>query len=208
MRRIRHGSASLGDRAGRGRRRQSGQSLVEFALVIPIFMLLVVAIAEFSFMFASYLSAGFATRDGVQAAAEQGNSVCADETILQRIDNDTLPPVDKNRILRIEIFWADTDGSSLGTNQWIRGGSHSCTLPDSTVITVPYTQNSNGYAVPDRCNILSGADCAPGHSGIDTIGVKIVYDYQWITPLPGMIGASPTGIQMVESNMMRLEPVK
>jgi Flp pilus assembly protein TadG len=45
------------------RRRSRGQALVEFALIIPIFMTLVVAIAEFSVLFTSYTSLGFASHD-------------------------------------------------------------------------------------------------------------------------------------------------
>ena len=194
----------------RSNRRSRGQSLVEFALVIPIFLTLVVTIAEFAFLFTSFLSASFASRDGVQVAAEMGTGPGADIVTLQRIEQDLSAPVDRTKIQWVEIFWSDTAGNPIGgaVNHWQRGGSTSITLPSGTIVTVPYTQTSNGYKEADRCNIVSAAGCKPGHTSIDTIGVKIVYDYHWITPFPSLVGASPIGPQIVQSNMMRLEPVK
>ena len=191
-------------------RRRRGQALVEFALVIPIFLTLVVAIAEFAFMFSSYLSISFASRDGVQTAAEMGDAPGADLVILQQIEQDVSAPVDKTKIVKVDIFWSDTSGNiKLGAvNTWIRGGSSTVTLPGGTIVTVPYTQSTNSYPLSSRCNVLSAAGCDPGHTTIDTIGVKITYQYSWITPLPGLIGQSGSGMQMVQSNMMRLEPVK
>ena len=57
--------------AGRGSR---GQSLVEFALVFPIFLLLLFGIIEFAFVFNAQLSLNYATRDAALIAAEAGNN--------------------------------------------------------------------------------------------------------------------------------------
>jgi len=191
-------------------RRRRGQALVEFALVIPIFLTLVVAIAEFAFMFSSLLSISFASRDGVQIAAEMGDSPGADYVILQRIEQDVSAPVDRSKIVQVDIFWSDTAGAikSGQVNTWVRSGSSTFTMPSGTIITVPYSQSSNSYPLSARCNVVLATGCASGHTTIDTIGVKITYQYSWITPLPGLIGQSGTGMQMIQSNMMRLEPVK
>jgi Flp pilus assembly protein TadG len=66
------------------RRHERGQSLVEFSLVIPMFIALVVAIAEFSVMFTSFLSVGYASHDAVQLAATYGNTANADSAIPRR----------------------------------------------------------------------------------------------------------------------------
>jgi hypothetical protein len=191
-------------------RRSRGQSLVEFALVIPIFITLVVAIAEFAFLFGTFLSASFTSRDGVQVAAEMGNSTCADEVVLQRIEQDITAPADATKILSVDIFWSDNAGNPIGSaiNTWTRTGSSQCTLPSNTIITIPYQRTANGYPLANRCNVLSAVGCASGHTSIDTIGVKITYQYSWITPLPQFVGGSGTGMQIVQSNMMRMEPVK
>ena len=193
----------------RTRRHGAGQAMVEFALVILPFIVLVVAIAEFSFMFSSYLSISFASRDGVQVAAEMGNDDSADFVILQRIEQDVSAPLDKTKITKVDIFWSDGAGNvKLGAiNTWTRGGSSSYTLPSGTILTVPYQRTSNTYPPANRCNVIAATGCATNHTEIDTIGVKITYQYAWITPLPALIGGSGSGMQMSQTNMMRLEPV-
>lgn len=54
-----------------GRRHTSGQSLVEFGLVVPILLVLFVAIADFSRVFAAGVAVEAATRNAAEAAANQ-----------------------------------------------------------------------------------------------------------------------------------------
>jgi Flp pilus assembly protein TadG len=192
------------------RRPSRGQSMVEFALVIPIFITLVVAICEFAFLFTTYLSASFTSRDAVQVAAEMGNSPCADEVVLSRIEHDLTGPANSNKIQRVDIFWADASGNVKGgaKNTWIRTGVSSCTLPDTTVVSVPYQLSSGSYPLTSRCNVVLATGCASGHTTVDTVGVTIAYQYSWVTPLPGLIGGSGTGMTIVQTNVMRMEPVK
>ncbi len=204
--RIRQRRADMAD--GRPSR---GQSLVEFALVIPIFLTVVVAIAEFAFLFTTYLSASFTSRDAVQVAAEMGNSPCSDEVILTRVEQDLTGPANSNNIKTVDIFWSDGTGNIQGgaVNTWTRSGiTTSCTLPDTTVVSVPYQLTSSGYPLEDRCSTLLATDCQPGHSDIDTIGVTITYQYGWVTPLPGLVGISGSGMEIVQTNVMRMEPIK
>ena len=52
----------------RRRRRNSGQSLVEFALVLPVFLLLLGGIIDFGFMFYSRITVINAAREGARSA--------------------------------------------------------------------------------------------------------------------------------------------
>jgi Flp pilus assembly protein TadG len=190
-----------------------GQSLVEFALVIPIFITLVVAICEFAFMFTTYLSASFTSRDAVQVAAEMGDSPCADEVILARIEQDLMGPANASKIKTVEIFWSDGTGNVKGgaVNTWVRSlsATSSCTLPNGTGVSVPYSKGTPfSYPLDSRCNILLAVGCASGHDGLDTIGVTITYQYTWVTPLPGLVGLSGSGMEIVQTNVMRMEPIK
>ena len=62
-----------------------------------------------------------------------------------------------------------------------------------------------GYLDVDRCNELAG--CSVSGASVDTIGVQITYDYQWHTPLHGLLPLPGGGYQLVKSNAMRMEPV-
>jgi Flp pilus assembly protein TadG len=196
-------------------RRSRGQALVEFALVIPLFLVIVVAIAEFSFLFTSYVSIGYATHDASQVAATLGNTPGADIAVIERIDNDVMVPANPQQITQVDIYQVDTttnDGSPLGSriNTWTYdGGSHSYTMPDGSTVNLPFTKTANGYPEQGRCNVNKGVGCTMfGQTTVDTIGVKIVYQYKWITPFPALVGGSTTGPVLSSINVMRLEPVR
>lgn len=199
----------------RRRRRSRGQALVEFTLVIPIFLVLVVAVAEFSIMFTSYVSIGFATHDASQVAATLGNTPGADAAVLQRIDNDVMSPANPQQIVEVDIYQVDTstnNGGPLGSriNKWLYdGGNHPYTLPDGSTVYLPFTMTSTGYPEGGRCNVNKGVGCTTfGQTTVDTIAVKIIYQYKWITPFPAMVNGSVTGPVFTSINVMRLEPVR
>ena len=55
---------------GRARRRdrgaRSGQALVEFALIVPLFLLLLLGLLEFGFIFDHAMTVSYATREGAR----------------------------------------------------------------------------------------------------------------------------------------------
>ena len=55
----------------RGKRRTRGQALVEFALVFPIFFLILAGILDFGFLMYSRITLINATREGARAAVTQ-----------------------------------------------------------------------------------------------------------------------------------------
>ncbi|MGD0247817.1 MAG: TadE/TadG family type IV pilus assembly protein [Candidatus Limnocylindrales bacterium] len=202
-------------RPARRHRRSPGQALVEFTLVIPLFLVIVISIAEFSFLFTSYVSIGYATHDASQMAATLGNTPGADAAILQRIDNDVMVPANPQQIKEVDIYQVDTtsnNGSPMGSriNTWTYdGGSHAQTLPDGSTVYLPFTRTANGYPEGGRCNVNMGVGCTMfGQTTVDTIAVKIVYQYVWITPFPALVGGSTTGPVLSSINVMRLEPVR
>jgi Flp pilus assembly protein TadG len=185
-----------------------GQTLVEFALVFPIFLTLLLGLIEFAFAFHAALSLGYASRDAALLAAESGNAPGGDCLILQKIEQDITAPADSARISTVDIYWSDRNGNAKAgaVNLYTRGGSLSCNAADGSTYTLPYTATSLGYAESTRCPILSG--CGGAHSGIDTIGVKITYSYSWHTPLSSILkwGGSTT-LQIDRANAMRMEPI-
>jgi Flp pilus assembly protein TadG len=187
---------------------------VEFALVIPVFLTVFFAIVEFSFLFTDYLSIGYASHDGSQLAATMGNTLHADTAILVRINNDIQAPANNRQIKTVDIYQVDTtttNGSPVSGRENIYtydGGSHTFTMPDGTTVQLPFTYGTLGYVDVGRCNVNLGIGCTTyGQTTVDTIGVKITYQYTWITPFPAMIGGSGNGPLITELNIMRLEPV-
>lgn len=58
-------------------KKEKGQSMVEFALVIPVLLLIVIGIIEFGFMFSSYLTLTNASREAVRFISLGGDDVSA-----------------------------------------------------------------------------------------------------------------------------------
>ena len=199
-----------------------GQSLVEFALVVPIFLLLMMGLIEFAFLMNGLLSINYASRDAALIGAEAGNGLGADCQILEKVEQDVSAPASASNITEVQIYWTNSTGQLLDTNgnvtsgagqavdSYSRTGSTTCTLADGSTRTVPYSLD--GVATyPDavRCNDIGGTaeGCQPGHPGLDTIAVAITYHDTWRTPLHALLGMLGSGWTVTQSNPMRLEPV-
>jgi TadE-like protein len=210
---TRLGHRSEPTRDPRPRRPGRGQTLVEFALVFPLFIMLLLGLIEFGFVFNAMLAVNFGARDGALAAAEAGDAVGADCVILDWIERAIDAPADTARIQSIEIYQARSDGSLWpGTSKTVyaRGANRTCTLPDGTTTSVPYGAASpDGYPPATRCNVLGGCN-GPGvtsHPTVDNVVVRITYAHQWITPLRNFAGGGAGGLTFDRSSVMRMEPV-
>ena len=192
------------------RHRVRGQSLVEFALVIPIFFTLLVGVIEFSLALNAVLAVNFASRDASLIASEAGNTVGADCAVLRTVQDRIDAPASDDRIIDVTIYRANTVGQAVPVgspeqNVYARGGSMVCALPGDPTSTVAFhLVGSAGYPETTRCNDLAG--CGAGRT-LDHIGVDIRYAYSWATPLKNLVGLNGGGYTIDKSNSMRMEPV-
>lgn len=201
-----------------------GQGLVEFALVVPVFLVLLMGVLEFGFLLNALLAINFATRDAALIAAEAGNDLGADCVILEKVQQDVTAPANVANISQVQIYWTNAYGQPLDTsgnvttfgsrNQavdtYVPGSSTTCTFADNTTLTVPYKlQGTANYPDSDRCNNIGGTTqgCQAGHPGLDTIAVQVTYSATWVTPLHNLIGLLGDGWTVTQSNEMRMEPV-
>ncbi|MDP9468108.1 MAG: pilus assembly protein [Chloroflexota bacterium] len=193
---------------------ERGQSLVEFALIFPIFILLFIGLIEFSVTLSVMLNVNYASRDSALLSAEVGDGAGADCLILQRLDAALGGgAAHHSGIQQVRIYWADANGSELAANAYDEGGvGTTCTLADGSTATVPYTPVPGGlnYIEDDRCTVLAGCaldSVGRNHPGLDTIGVAITFHHDWLTPLPNLVQVPPNGVTFDRSNTMRMEPV-
>jgi Flp pilus assembly protein TadG len=185
------------------RREERGQALVEFALLLPLLLLLVLGLVEFSFVWNSRNTVLFASRDASMLAAEGGSLDGTDCVVLSRIEGDIVSPAAAVRVLQVSIYWSDRNGDQIGSNVNVydRTGSTTCDYGDGTTITVPYSLTSAGYPEGARCDVLAG--CGGSHSTVDTIGVRVTYQHRWLTSFARLTG---TGVTFTESTVNRAEP--
>ncbi len=197
-----------------------GQALLEFALIVPLFVFLLMALIEFMFTFNAIIAADYATRDGSLIAAEAGNAEDADCVILAKIEEDMAPPVDRRKISEVWIYRADNVGMPIGgalspwtapeSRHYTRGGS----TPGCDATSVPYTLDTANDTYPPtrRCNVLNGETCPEDRTGVDHIGVLISYQYTPHVPmtmpfLGVMLQLRGDDYYVIKSNVMRMEPV-
>ncbi len=166
--------------------------MVEFALVMPIFVMLVMGLVEYGFLYNNILTVQYASREGVSVAAEAGAVDGADCAILKAVEAALQTPVNRAGINAIEIFQADVNGDPIPgrMNRYIRTGSLDC--PGGQV--EPYSlDGAEGYPQTDRHDTLS--------AGLDLIGVHVDFTYFSITPL----GAGQTWT-LSDGATLRMEP--
>ena len=212
----------------RSRRSTRGQTLVEFALVFPLFLTLLLGVIEFAFMFNAILSVQFAAQNAALIAAEigdvpgtAGNLAVADCAVLREIERDIGAPASSSQVGSVDIIWADPlTGASRGsgtttTTTYTRSGSSNCTYPDGTTGTVPYSAPSpNNYPPTARCNFLTPTTThCPTTAGLshtggpDFIAVNITYTHIFKTPLGGFIQSVGGSLTFSRTNAVRMEPI-
>jgi hypothetical protein len=184
---------------------ERGQSMVEFALMFPIVVLLFIGLVEFAVTFSIILNVNYGSRDAALLAAEIGDDAGADCVILRKLDEAMSGVSNKSEIEEVRIYWAGVNGNELAANVYERGGTTACLFADGTSITVPYTlQPGSNYPVDERCTTLAGCDSL--HTGLDTIGVSVTFHHSWLTPLPNLVEVPPGGVTFTRANAMRMEP--
>lgn len=68
-------------------RNDKGQSLVEFALLVPLLITILVAIIEFGFMFNAYLSLANGSREGARLGSLGGNDAAISSRVADVTDH-------------------------------------------------------------------------------------------------------------------------
>lgn len=204
-------------RCGVLRRKQSGQGLTEFALVLPIFMLLLLIMFEFGFAYNHNLTLGLATREGARTGATlaNGSTDCSGGNDPNKVDAQIVAGV--QRILKspgsdvtmsdvqsVRIYKADSSGNQIGSyvDVWSYTGSGTGpdVIPGNGTEHIDFTQTSTGWPVCSRDN----------GSNPDALGVEVRYQYQLKTPLASLVGflrgSQGTSIQMNDRTVMVLDP--
>ena len=208
---------------------QRGQGLVEFALFVPLFLVLLLAMLDFGFALYTNLTLDYASREGarVGAALAAGNSttlpcaqvdnhvIAAVQRVLQSagisvpLNNNGNPTKSGVNWIRIYKATGNVDGSGYSnsdgsnpanSNQWTYAATGGPTVDGSTLTFV-------GPGTPSwsACSRVNGA--TP-----DQIGVAINYTYAWTTPLASafrLIGSGASffsNLTFINKTVMNLNP--
>ena len=197
-----------GSHRGRGR----GQSLVEFALILPVFMILLLGLVEFGFVFAHHQGLEYATREGARTGAALSNgqdgqngqpfaTTCKtiDEQIIaavQRVITGSGSLVPIANVSQIRIYKSDLNGVPItgSINVWTKATGP---VVDSVPLLFNRTSSPDPWPACLRDN----------GSTPDAIGVDLTYTYHMATGLGSMLGwAGMNVIPMTDATVMVLNP--
>ena len=191
--------ASLAARA-RGHR---GQSLVEFALVVPLFLLILFGVVEYALINASVGAFNFAAKEGARYEAIIGNgqspspyqATPLDQYVVNYVIVPQVAGVVMAQMQEVVVYKALQTGGCAGTGT-ITGSIPNC---QSQVTLLPgaggvWTITSNSWQSLTRNDQLSNADY---------LGVFISYQYTYLTAFFAI--ASPT-INLSAISVQRIEP--
>jgi hypothetical protein len=194
------------------RRSERGQSLVEFTLVLPIILVMVLGMIELGFAINHNTSIETATRQGarVGSALVNGerscgmgvttNSQLVDAQIIAAVEGALVSsgsPVDPSQVQSIKIYLANSDGSiGAKVNTWTYSYHGGPLLPGAAQ-KLDFVQSSANWDASTRC----GAAPAP------SVGVAITYTYKFITPLGAIVSLfNSAQITMTDQTVMAMEP--
>ena len=176
---------------------QRGQGIVEFALLVPVFMLLLLAMLEFGFLFDHTLTIQYASREGARvgsamvngggtpgcgtgqspAAADVDKNIVAAVTRVLNSDGSRVNPAE---VPMITIYHADSNGGQISdhANVW-RYAPGSGPSVDGRPIGYTLAAGDTKWPACSRTNIGS-----PPNS----IGVSMGYTYRFQTALGTVLG--------------------
>ena len=202
-------------------RREGGQGLVELAMLVPVFLLILLGMLEFGFAFNHNLTLEAATREGARAGAamadgSQKDTTCGSTTLtaanvdplviaaVQRVLESPGSMVDMAQIQNITIYKVSNNGSTIGpSNVWTYrpGNAANPVVPClSTTQRLDFYESSHAWDVTGRNNGVTP----------DSVGVSISYTYQFRSALGGILrffgGNGAASIQMTDKTVMALEP--
>jgi hypothetical protein len=198
-------------------RREAGQGVVEFAYLVPLFLLLLMSLLEFGIAFNHALTLSYATREGARtgaalvngggplgcAAGKSPNAATVDPQIVaavQRVLRSTGSPLKLSDIGQIRIYKSNSSGNEAGpVNVWTYTPG-SGPLVDGA--RLDFSQASASWQACSRLNT----------DPPESVGISLTYTYRLFTPLGNVMGFfggghAPT-IGMTDRTIMNLNPTE
>ena len=202
-----------------GRRASRGQALVEFALIVPGFTVLLLGMLEFGLAFNHNLTLVYATREGARVGAalvngggtvgcnsgQSPNAVLVDPQIVasvSRIIESPSSPIVMANVSQIRIYQAQADGTETSgkVDVWIYAKGAGPVV-DGKALDFSNTGQTAGWTPCNRNPAIAGGNPPP------LIGVEVRYAYHYVTPMEAILGAAGvTSLTMNDHTTMYLEP--
>jgi hypothetical protein len=169
---------------------ERGAAAVEFALVVPLLILLVFGIIEFGMAFKDSLTVASATRTGARTASALPRSASFHTATVDAV-REAVEALPDGAVEELWIYKAGNDGLPVGRTDFSSGCS-SCTQWNWDDATDTFVSAS-----PATWNPLTQDACAG--TG-DSVGIYLKVNHDFVTALFG------SDMTLTDHTVMRLEP--
>jgi hypothetical protein len=205
-------------------RHADGQSIVEFTLIVPVFLLILFGLIEFGFIFTHDLTLEYATREGVRAGAaldngggtlgcgtgQSPNWTTVDPLVIAAVERVLQSPGSQvviSNVSQIVIYKANptTGANDQGFQDVWTYSAGGGPIPQGSTNHLNFVDSS--YPNSDAWEACSRSNASPT---IDSIGVSLTYTYTFQTPLASVLrffgGAGSTTLTLSDQTVMQLNP--
>ena len=195
-----------------------GQAVIEFAIILPLFLVLLTGVLELGTAFSAPLSLEYATREGARSGAALANgggklgcgtglspnAAVVDPLIIEAVERVlTSPgsPIRLSDITQIRIYKANAAGAESGpVNVWTYTPGAG-PIPSGSTERLNFSPSGAGsWSVCTRSNA----------NPADVLGVSVAYTYRFTTGLTGLLGMVGTSTgptwTMTDRTVMYLNP--
>jgi len=189
---------------------ERGAALVEFAMVLPLLLLLLLGVVEYGIAFNQRLTIGNVSQTAARVGTAVGNKPEADMSILGAVAQGvfSLPGNGTQIIKQVQIYKADAFGEPTSQNN----------VYNYNLVGTPTDGNCDWQPCPDPNTYdVNSLPWPPGSRSVDigsldVMGVRIIFAHEWITG--GLVPLPDVSCSVIPSNcwqdtaVMRLEPLK
>jgi TadE-like protein len=193
-----------------GRDGARGQGLVEFALMVPVILLILLGMLEFGFAFTHEQTIAYATREGARAGSALGGGStsypCATSDFdapivaaVERVLTSNGSPIAMDQVSEIDVYLAKADGTQTSgkVNQWLPAPGGGPVIDGKNL---DFHATNNAWTPCARNNGVNA----------DGLGVSITYNYRFVTPLGGIMkvlgGSAWSSLPITDKTIMNLNP--
>jgi hypothetical protein len=173
--------------------RESGASLVEVGLLLPLLILLAIGLSEIGFLVVDYMTVTNAAREGARTGAAAADFPTADDVILNAVE-EAACNLSFGSLDTVTIYRADATGQipvppGGGVNEYTNSGSLLC------------GSSSHGLSGSGGCCPWAATSRDRVPPDLDVLGVEVVFTHESVTG----IFPFPT-VTWSERAVMQIEP--
>jgi hypothetical protein len=167
--------------ARRGRRLSRGQAIVEFAMVAPLFLLMLFGFIEFALIGASIAAFNFAAKDAARLGSYLGTTAPTVDLQMVNLVKGRVQGVVVAHLIEIEIFKSDATGAYQNA---VEDSFH---FVGAGIDLVTWPVDMRNDALIDA----------------DYLGVRISYNYTYLT---AFISGGNSTLSLTATSVQRIEP--